>query len=113
MQTTGMNWAAIGPVALGLLFFGTIYALLIHWLAKRGQLNTYTFIFVILGTLVTVASSSPLIGLENTIAELICFAAAGLPMSIESMVRNEQDRKADLEASLKAAKDALRDGHQE
>ena len=110
MQTTGINWAQMGQVVTVLLLFGTFYALIVRAAARKQMMEAYTFVFVIFGTLVTVLMASFLIGPQNTIYVLICFAASGLPISIENMIRHEQDRRSDIEASRNAAKDTLRDG---
>lgn len=110
LQQTGLNWAGIGQVLTYELLVGTAYALLIYWLTRKGWMVAYTFVLVILGTLFTVLLLLPLIGLTNVIYTLIGFAGSGLPMSIMSMVLNEQTRKADLDSSRRVAKEALKDG---
>lgn len=76
--------------ALGLVAFGVIF----NWLTERIQQRTahhYTAELVVIGVLVTVLASAPLIGLVNALIVLALFVASGSPMIIGAWVRVARD----------------------
>jgi len=79
-------------VMTGLLLFGIVYNAFVAWLERRGHDQGYTALLVVAGTLVTLLGAAVIIGLEDALVVLACFAASGLPMIVGSIARHVQER---------------------
>lgn len=107
LQLSDVNWPVFSLVLALLLIFGALYALLMRIMAQRG-IEDQTALMVVFGVLVTVLVSSVLIGPIAAVLELACFAASGLPMVVEYIVRVQSARRADSQAARAAAQDLLK-----
>ena len=92
-----------------LFIFGYIYNFLVGWLERNGYESGYTAILVVGGTAMTLLGAVPLIGLENTLVVLACFAASGFWMVVGSWQRHREAEKHDQDDALQLAQEALRD----
>ena len=93
-QEMGVNWATFGYTLSGLVLFGMAYAALVRRMASKMTAGGFTWVMVVGGNLVTVLASAFLIGSDAALIVLVCFAASGLPMAIESILRHAQDQEA-------------------
>jgi hypothetical protein len=106
MQSLAINWQSFGLVLASLFLFGCLYAGLVRFMARRGA-DGQTAWMVVGGVAVTLCGAIFVIGLENTLLTVACFAASGLPMVVEYVWRFEAARRADHEQATKQAKDML------
>lgn len=81
-STSGVNWDAVLPVALGLLLFGVAYSVLIAYLNRHGLNDGYTWLEVVVGVGVTLAAASFVVGWPVVLALFVLFAASGLFVAI-------------------------------
>jgi len=87
----------------GLLAFGALYAILIHWMRNRSWLDGFTAFMVVGGVTVTLVINkaihhpNPAIDL---LLELACFAASGLPMVIEASFLDFAERRSRSEQAI-------------
>lgn len=86
-------------LTIGALFvFGLAYAALINWLRHKGYSEGYTAILVVGGVTITLSLSTILHQpepLATLFLQFICFAASGLPMTINDIHRYAAARSAD------------------
>ncbi len=101
MDQIGGSMAAVGLNAL----FGVIYALFINYANKRGWLEGYTAIAVVIGTLVTLTINQIFVYVSDDSAldlllELAGFGASGAPMVAnniyEYLLRKRQEMLLEL-----------------
>lgn len=85
----GMGEVVFASVLLGLTLGSVGYNLLVAWFQKKHQ--GYTAFFVVGGVLWTLGGAAILIGIEDALMVLVCFAFSGLPMVLGSMLRNRDD----------------------
>lgn len=93
--TSGVNWDAVLPVALGLLLFGVAYNALIHQLHRSGLNEGYVWLEVVVGVGVTLAAASFVVGWPVVLALFVLFAASGLFVAIGDMYRYVKARRAE------------------
>lgn len=80
-------------VSAGLLLFGIGYNWLVTTLEKSGHDQGYTSILVVGGVIVTIAASTPLIGLDAVVSLTLLFVASGTPMIVGSLLRYARERE--------------------
>jgi hypothetical protein len=102
-----LNWIVIGITLAFLLIFGIVYAMLVRFISEH-HIDGQTAYLVAFGTLVTVAGSAVLIGLQSALLVLLCFSASGLPMVIEYVLRVAAERKRDHDRAHDLARELLR-----
>jgi hypothetical protein len=100
------NWTEIALTLVILFGFGVAYALVVRHMAQRG-VEGQTAYLVVFGVGMTVLISSALVGWQAVALLLACFAASGLPMVIEYVLRVELERKRDRDDAAKIARDLL------
>lgn len=83
----------MAAVYAGLFVFGVAYDRLVEWLEERGYDDGYTSDLVVIGTLVTLAGTLPLVGLRSLAVTVGAFVASGLPMSLGSKLRYKRWRE--------------------
>lgn len=87
----------------GLFAFGALYAILVHWMRKKGWLEGFTAFMVVGGVVVTLVINkavhhpNPALDL---LMELACFAASGLPMVIEASFLDFAERRSRSERHI-------------
>lgn len=89
----------------GLLAFGSLYAILINWMRRRGWLDGMAAFMVVFGMATTLVINKAVHHPDpatDLLFELACFAASGLPMVIESAFldyafRRERDEQRQVE----------------
>ena len=101
-----INWTVIGLIGAFLFCFGALYAIAVRWMS-RNHIEGQTAYLVVFGVLVTVLASSLLIGFHAAATVLGCFAASGLPMVIEYVLRVSEARKNDHEQAQSIARNLL------
>jgi hypothetical protein len=102
-----INWLAIGLTLALLFIFGILYAVMVRWMAKMHIIEGQTATVVVGGVLVTVLGSTVLNGWTATLLTLACFAASGLPMMAEYVMRVASEQKRDRDGADQVAKDLL------
>lgn len=105
------NLTYMGSVAaLSLLLFGLAYNWLTAWLEQTGRNKGYTAFLVVVGTLVTVLATIPLIGFTNALVVLGAFVFSGSPMILGSIWRYMNERAEEEGGTvLDAASTIVRD----
>ena len=101
-----LNWLAIGLTLAVLFIFGTGYAWIVRWMSKN-SIEGQTAYVVVIGVSVTVLASTFLNGWLATLMTLACFAASGMPMIVEYVMRISKERQRDRENADQVAKDLL------
>lgn len=104
-------WVAIGSLSV----FGVVYAYLIHIAKRRGYLEGYTALAVVLGTAVTIVQAiiamvaGAVLAVEQVIPVLaslfFAFAASGVPMIVGDMADHLEARRLE-QAALRDKPDA-------
>ena len=96
-------------MALVLFIFGLGYDFFVTVLERRPRShNGFTSLLVVLGTLVTLLATLPLVGLQNFLIVLVAFAASGIPMIFGSISRYMRERDAVAEDSVRDAKERIK-----
>lgn len=85
-------------LVFGALFaFGLAFAWFVDWCGRRGYLDGYTAIFVVVGVLVTEVArlALPYTGspAENLVIILACYTASGAPMVAADVVKHLNARQ--------------------
>jgi hypothetical protein len=93
--TSGVNWAALPAVALGLLLFGVVFNLAISYLHRHGLNEGYVWLEVVIGVAVTLAAASFVVPLTVVAALFVLFAAAGLAPALGDIWRYVRARRAE------------------
>lgn len=84
----GMEMGLWFGMVVGFLFvFGVAFNLLIGWVERQGWLDGFTALAVVVGVGVTLLAAGILIGFEDVLVVLVCFAASGAPMVLGSWWR--------------------------
>lgn len=97
-----MNGLTSGQIAaaFGLFLFGIAYAVAVYYARKRGWLEGYTSLYVVLGVLVTIAGAAiPVNGTIPVEWLLLCFGASGTPMIIGDIAVYIKARQREMEAA--------------
>lgn len=96
-----MNWnpSATIPLLIGLFLFGVLYALAVYRMGDKAK--GYTSLLVVVGVIVTIATSGLVIGWYNVMWLGIAFAAAGIPMIVGDAIKAINERAAREEAQIK------------
>jgi hypothetical protein len=90
-----------GLILAGLALFGISYNWVIGYFERKGYLEGYTALAVVLGVLVTLGA----VALVDWLAAVLClaaFCASGVPMLGGSIWRHMQARRAEIEAERQA-----------
>ena len=95
MQNIATSWPVFGLVLISLVLFGCGYNALTKWLERNKFERGFVSLLVAGGAAVTVLAAGFLIGFEQSLIVLACFAASGLPMMVGSVARYIADRAAD------------------
>lgn len=103
---TGIFWAILA----GLFVFGLAYNQFVAWLEETGRDRGYTAILVVIGTLITVLATVPLIGMDAVTIVLAAFAASGVSMAAGSWERYSRQRGHDEREAQRLARELLEDG---
>lgn len=82
------NGEAIAMVYLTLFIFGLAYDRAVGLIERSSYARfVNTALLVVIGTIVTLAAATPLIGVKNAVLVLGAFVASGLPMAAGSYIR--------------------------
>ena len=107
MQSTAFNWQLFSFTLAALFAFGILYALMVRWAANK-QIEGQTAWAVVIGVTVTLLAMIPTLGLI-TVAIMFCFfAASGIPMIVEYILRVNSQQSNDKEKAKGLAKDLLK-----
>lgn len=89
----GANSGAISAVFGSLFIFGLIYNAFISWANRRGYIEGYTWLTVVIGTAVTLFGAAFIFGLQAALILFALFAASGLPMALGDIARHVRARR--------------------
>ena len=107
MQPIAINWTMFSLTLAALFAFGILYALLVRWVSIK-QIEGQTAWAVVIGVTVTLLAMIPTFGLI-TVALMFCFfAASGIPMIVEYILRVHSQQSRDKEKAKGLAKDLLK-----
>jgi len=107
MEQMAINWLTFGWTLGGAFVFGVLFAALVRWSAKR-QMIGQTAWAVVVGVTVTLLIMIPVFGIQP-VAYMFCyFAATGVPMIIEYILRVQDEMQQDKEKAQNIAKDFLK-----
>jgi hypothetical protein len=107
MQQMAINWMLFGWTLAGAFIFGVLFAALVRWSAKRKMVGQTAWA-VVIGVTFTLLAMIPVFGL-NLVAIIFCyFAASGIPMIIEYILRVQNEMDQDTEKAKGLAKDLLK-----
>jgi ABC-type methionine transport system permease subunit len=107
MQQKDIIWLDFGWTLAVAFLFGVLFALLVHWASKR-QMVGQTAWAVVVGVAVTLLTMIPMFGLD-LVALISCyFAATGIPMIVEYILRIQSDIQRDKEEAKGLAKDLVK-----
>ncbi len=106
MQLLAFDWMLFSLTLVALLLFGIEYA----WLVRRMWMNKVegqTAYMVVGGVTIALLISIPTFGLFSVVILFAYFAACGLPMVIEYVMRVHNERRKDLDTATAIAKEAI------
>lgn len=101
---SSINMGALAALYLGLLLFGIGFNLLVAWLERKGYLNGYTSLAVVVGVGITVAATA-VISPAFALITVVAFIASGTPMIAGSIWRHVRQREQELERLRREALD--------
>lgn len=105
-QPLGGNWESTGVWALSLLIFSYGYNRLVSWAEKKGYLEGFTWLSVVVGVAITVLATGPVIGWMDCLWVMIAFCFSGFFMSIGAIGRYVTNRERHTEILRSEAHDA-------
>jgi hypothetical protein len=106
MQSIAVNWSAFGWSLAGAFVFGIIYACVVRFLAVK-KIQHQTPWLVVFGVGVTLLIAIPTFGAQMLSLLFLFFAASGLPMVIEYVLRTQAAEREDIEKAQKIAKELV------
>jgi hypothetical protein len=106
MQQIDVNWLVFGLSLAGLLLFGILYSLVIRWGSKK-EVEGQTAWAVVVGVTATLLAMIPTFGLATIALMFAGFAASGIPMIVEYVLRINKAQRSDKESAKGLAKDLL------
>lgn len=86
-------WQDFGLILAGLFLFGVGFNWLTELAERRGWIEGYTALFVVIGVAVTVAGTGFVIGWLHVLYLMLAFGASGLPMIVGSIARYVRARE--------------------
>jgi len=107
MQQKDFIWLDFGWTLAAAFLFGVIFALIVRWASKR-QMVGQTAWAVVIGVTVTLLTMIPVFGLEHVALVSCYFAASGVPMITEYILRIQSEIQQDKEKAQGLAKDLLK-----
>jgi hypothetical protein len=84
-------------ILISLHLFSWGHDALVGWMERKGHMNGFTSLFVVLGVAYTVGAMGIIIGWDNVQLLALAFIASGIPMIVGSISRYIQERKAEEE----------------
>jgi hypothetical protein len=106
MKEIAVNWLVFGVSLTSLLLFGILYSILIRWGSKKA-VEGQTAWAVVVGVTVTLLGMIPTFGLMTIALIFAGFAASGIPMIVEYILRVHKAQQTDKENAKGIAKDLL------
>ena len=107
MDHLAINWKFFGLTLAAAFVAGILFAAIVRW-ASRKRWVGQTAWAVVIGVTFTLLSMIPVFGVE-LVAIIFCyFAATGLPMIVEYLVRVQEEIRRDHEQANGIAKDLLK-----
>jgi len=80
-------WPTFGLILALLFLFGIVFNWITHFAERKGWIEGYTALFVVIGVSVTVGGMGFLIGWKNVMYVYAGFVASGTPMIVGSIAR--------------------------
>jgi hypothetical protein len=106
MQFSALDYPVFILTIISLFLFGVLYAAFVRHLARQ-SVEGQTAYLVVVGVGVTLLGATAVIGIETALLLFACFAASGLPMVVEYILRMHLARRRDQEQAKQAARDLL------
>jgi hypothetical protein len=107
MQQIAIHWTFFSLTLAATFVFGILFAALVRWSARRKMIGQTAWA-VVIGVTFTLLAMIPVFGL-NVVAIIFCyFAASGIPMIVEYILRVQKEMDQDSEKARDLAKDLLK-----
>ena len=107
MEQIAINWRFFGLSLAGAFVFGVLFACIVRWASRQNWIGQTAWA-VVVGVGVTLGAMIPFFGLR-TVSLIFCyFAATGVPMIVEYLMRIQHELRQDQEKANGLAKDLLK-----
>lgn len=107
MEHLAINRTVFGMSLAGAFVFGVLFSALVRWASKR-KMVAQTAWAVVVGVTATLLAMIPVFGLQEVGLMFCFFAASGIPMVVEYLLRVQNEIERDREKAQGIAKDLVK-----